>query len=131
VTVTPDIRRTGAEHASAVVRLAAARDEQRRLDVALAAAAGTGAEALAQERVSAGHAEVAARDEWLHWVDEGESLAPWADGEWANTAPTDPAYETGSVSHDLRRIHERIERGEADLIRAIAAAAERTPVDHV
>jgi hypothetical protein len=79
-------RRTRPEHASAVRRLAGARDEQSRLGILFAAAVGTGAEPLALERLSAGRAYVAARKEWLHWIDEGESLAPWADGEWAPEA---------------------------------------------
>ncbi len=83
-------RRTGKGHASAVRRLAGARDEQGRLAILLKAAVGTAAEPLAQERLSAGRAYVAARQEWLHWIDEGESLAPWADGEWAPEAPAGP-----------------------------------------
>jgi hypothetical protein len=80
-------RRTGPEHASAVRRLEGARDEQSRLATLLQAAVGTAAEPLARERLSAGRAYVAARREWLHWIDEGESLAPWADGVWAPEAP--------------------------------------------
>jgi hypothetical protein len=83
-------RRTGQEHASAVRRLAGARDEQNRLGVLFDAAVGTAAEPLAEERLSAGRAYVAARKEWLHWIDEGESLAPWADGEWAPEPPRTP-----------------------------------------
>ena len=80
-------RRTGREHASAVRRLAGARDEQSRLGALVKASAGTAAEPLVQEQLSASRAYVAARKEWLHWMDEGESLAPWADGEWASEAP--------------------------------------------
>jgi hypothetical protein len=82
-------RRTGPEHASAVRRLDGARDEQRRLATVFQAAIGTAAEPLARERLSAGRAYVAARLEWLHWIDEGESLAPWADGVWAPDARRD------------------------------------------
>jgi hypothetical protein len=115
-------RRKGPEHASAVRRLAGARDEERRLDSACVTAAGTRAEALAQERLSAGHADVAALEQWLHWVDEGESIAPWADGDWA---PREPRAETASVGSDLRIIRERIRSGETELSRAVAGAAER------
>jgi hypothetical protein len=115
-------RRTGPEHSSAVHRLAGARNEERRLDAACTAAAGTGAEPLAQERLSAGHAGVAALEQWLHWVDEGESIAPWADGEWA---PTEPPSESAGIGSDLRIIRERIRRGETELSRAVAGTAER------
>lgn len=71
------------EHASAVRRLGRARDEHGRLGVLHAAAVGTPEETSAQERLSAAHAVVASREEWLHWVDEGEAIAPWADGEWS------------------------------------------------
>jgi hypothetical protein len=67
--------RSEPEHASAVRRLAGARDAQTRLEAR--------GEPLALERLSAGRADIAALEEWLHWVDEGESLAPWADGVWA------------------------------------------------
>jgi hypothetical protein len=83
VTADQMARRSGPEHASASRRLAGARDEHSRLGTRFKAAVGTAAEPLAQERLSAGRAYVAAREEWLHWIDEGESLAPWADGEWA------------------------------------------------
>jgi len=83
-------RRTGPEHASAVRRLDGAREEQSRLATLFKAAVGTAAEPLARERLSAGRAYVAARQEWLHWIDEGESLAPWADGVWAPEAPRGP-----------------------------------------
>jgi hypothetical protein len=85
-------RRTGQDHTSAVRRLAGARDEQSRLGTRFKAAVGTTAEPLAQERLSAARAYVAARKEWLHWIDEGQSLAPWADGEWAPESPA-PAYQ--------------------------------------
>jgi hypothetical protein len=67
------------------------------LDDLYAAVAGTREAPLAQARLSAGRAYVAAREEWLHWIDEGESLAPWADGEWAPKIPMGRALETGRV----------------------------------
>jgi hypothetical protein len=76
------------QHASAVRRLAGARHEESRLRDLHAAAAGTGEEAPAQERLSAARAVVASREEWQHWVDEGESIAPWADGEWSPNGRT-------------------------------------------
>jgi hypothetical protein len=35
-------------------------------------------------------AEVAMREEWLHWLDHGTSLRPEADGDWAPPAAIDP-----------------------------------------
>ena len=76
-------RSSGPEHASAARRLSGARDERNRLRSLSVAAAGTRAEPLAQHRLSAARAEVASRAEWLHWIDEGQSRAPWEDGVWA------------------------------------------------
>jgi hypothetical protein len=51
--------------------------------------------AVALERLSRGRADVAAREAWLHWIEEAESLAPLADGEWGpRTATTTEASET-------------------------------------
>jgi hypothetical protein len=119
----PLTRKSGPEHTSAVRRLAAARGAQSRLDALQAPAAGTGAETRALERLSAGRADVAARQEWLHWIDEGESLAPWADGDWAPGSPGGTATDAASI--DVRVIRERISRGEDDLRRAVAAQAGR------
>jgi hypothetical protein len=107
-------RRTGREHASAARRLAGARDEQGRLGTLFKVAVGTAAEPLAEERLSASRAYVAARKEWLHWIDEGESLAPWADGEWAPGVPAgrpstpaggdrDPSQQQAGSGDESRR----------------------------
>jgi hypothetical protein len=102
-------------------RLTGARAEQTRLAAVYAAAAGTPAEPLAQERLSAGRAYVASREQWLHWVDEGESLAPWADGVWAPKPATDPGTpETDRGGPMLSGIQKRIGRGEKELARAVA-----------
>ena len=116
MTVVDMARASGPEHASAVRRLATARDEERRLTVLSGP--------LAQERLSAAHASVAAREQWLHWIDEGESLAPWADGVWA------PRDESGphSCGGDLQGIKDRIARGEAALIQAVSGV--RQHADH-
>jgi anti-sigma regulatory factor (Ser/Thr protein kinase) len=76
-------RRTGAEHDSAVRRLDRAQARQGRLVDRLAS---TREQVCAQERLSAGRADVASRDQWLHWIDGAVSLEPWADGEWAPRA---------------------------------------------
>jgi serine/threonine-protein kinase RsbW len=75
--------RGGPQHESAVRRLDSAQARQGRLVDRLAS---TRDQACAQERLSAGRATVASRNQWLHWVDEAESLEPWADGEWAPRA---------------------------------------------
>jgi hypothetical protein len=87
MTVVCMARSSGPEHASAARRLARARDRERRAVGLVATTAGTLAAPPAESRLSAAHADVAARRQWLHWIDEGESLAPWADGEWAPQAP--------------------------------------------
>ena len=122
-------RSDGPEHTSAARRLAGARDEQSRLDGLYAAAAGTPGEPLARERLSAGRAYVASREQWLHWVDEGESLAPWADGEWAPKVVI-AAGTRGTHRGDgkLSGVKERIERGEEELARAVAYHQSHHPV---
>ena len=85
-------------HDSAVRRLGAARAEATRLDALSEAAAGTRAGPQAQRRLSAGRADVAAREQWLHWVEEGESIAPWADGEWGPSAPAGSRARSASGS---------------------------------
>ena len=87
MTVRHAVRNEGQEHASAIRRLASARSEEARLAGLFATAAGTPAGSIAQHRLSAGRAYVASREQWLHWIEEGESLAPWEDGEWAPKAP--------------------------------------------
>ena len=77
-------RSSGLQHDSATRRLDEAQGRQHRLVERLAS---TRHQVCAQERLSAGRAHVASRDQWLHWVDRAESLEPWADGEWA-PAPT-------------------------------------------
>jgi diguanylate cyclase (GGDEF)-like protein len=46
---------------------------------------------------------VAAREEWLHWIDEGVSLAPWADGEWATGHPPRQSLPQRDISRELSR----------------------------
>jgi hypothetical protein len=89
MTVRHAVRNEGSAHASAVRRLANARNEEARLDGFSAAAAGTRMGPLAQLRLSEGRAYVASREQWLHWIEERESLAPWKDGEWAPVGESD------------------------------------------
>jgi hypothetical protein len=109
------------EHASAARRLTLAQDEEARLAVGLACSLGTRAEPLARDRLSAAHADVTARQEWLHWVDEGESLAPWADGDWAQKGTEARATDRA----ELALAQARIRQGEAELTRAVAAVKAR------
>jgi diguanylate cyclase (GGDEF)-like protein len=49
---------------------------------------------------------VASREEWLHWIDEGASLAPWADGEWgaADRGGASTALNpVRAISHEIAR----------------------------
>jgi hypothetical protein len=119
-------RRSGPEHDSAVRRLAGAQDELGRVGSLYSAAAGSRAETLAQERLSAGRAYVASREQWLHWIDEGESLTPWEDGVWARRGPAGPrVLEHGRVARELRGIEDRAGRRQVDLARAVAGSAKR------
>jgi hypothetical protein len=93
---------------SAIRRLDTARAEATRLDALCNAAAGTRAEPLAQHRLSAGHADVASREQWLHWIEEGASLEPWADGEWGQATA-----------------RERVPRSRLELAEAVARSAKR------
>ena len=111
---------------SATRRLATARAEATRLDVLRNAAAGTPAEPLAQHRLSAGHADVASREQWLHWIEEGESLAPWADGEWGQAPAASPGAQSARrVGPELRSIHNRASRSRDELAQAVARSAKR------
>jgi diguanylate cyclase (GGDEF)-like protein len=103
MTAVPMAPGTNQQHDSAVRRLAGARYEESRLGDLHAAAAGTSEETPAQERLSAAHAVVASREEWLHWVDEGESISPWADGEWSPDGRTSrPLPWDNTTNPDVR-----------------------------
>ena len=89
MTVSHAVRLKGPEHASAVRRLGNAREDEARLGDLCARAAGTRTGPLPRFRSSESRAKVALREQWLHWLEERESLEPWADGEWG------PQIETG------------------------------------
>jgi hypothetical protein len=72
----------GPARTSAVVRLCAAREELRRAQKRHAHARGTASEWGTLCRVGEAAAEVATRQQWLHWIDRGTSLRPSADGDW-------------------------------------------------
>ncbi|MGZ6639503.1 MAG: hypothetical protein ACXVII_42570 [Solirubrobacteraceae bacterium] len=68
----PEMSRRGEpSHVSALARLASARGEERRLANEADSARGSSAEAAAASRLSAGTAEVAAREAWVGWVEHG------------------------------------------------------------
>jgi hypothetical protein len=74
--------RRSVTHANATVRLCAAREELWRAQSDHADARGTLAEAGTLHRVSEATAEVATREQWLHWVAHATTIQPAADGEW-------------------------------------------------
>jgi hypothetical protein len=108
MTVSSAVRNEAPEHASAVRRLARAREEEARLCDLSVAAAGTRTGPLAEHRLSEGRAYVASREQWLHWIEERESLAPWADGEWGPRNGTAPGgLEAGRVGRPEIAAHRR------------------------
>jgi hypothetical protein len=126
MTVRYAVRNEGAEHATAIRRLARAREEEARLGGLSAAARRTRAGPLAQHRLSEGRAYVASREQWLHWIETGESLAPWADGEWGPQIGTAPGVlQAGGVGRDLRSIHDRASRSQVELAQAVSRSAKR------
>src|SRR3954452_10252944 len=101
MTVRNAVRSQAPEHASAVRRLARARDDEARLGDLFAAAAGTRMGPLAEHRLSESRAYVASREQWLHWIEARESLAPWADGEWGLHRNAEPGlHKAGRVSRE-------------------------------
>jgi diguanylate cyclase (GGDEF)-like protein len=85
MTVGPMPRGGARLRADAVMRLRGAQDEHGRLvGVVATSASGKGSQALAESLLGASRTYVASREQWLHWIDQGESLEPWADGEWAH-----------------------------------------------
>jgi hypothetical protein len=74
--------RRGTVHANATVRLCSAREELSRAEDRHADARGTPAEASMLERVGEATAELATREQWLHWIQHGTTIRPAADGEW-------------------------------------------------
>ena len=76
-------KRAGAR-ASAVQRLRLAQERLAAAKRRLAHARNTPDESAAAERVGECSAVVATREEWLHWIDTGESMRPEADGDWAH-----------------------------------------------
>jgi diguanylate cyclase (GGDEF)-like protein len=108
MTVGPMPRGGARLRADAVMRLARAQDEHARLVVIGTPASGNDSKARAESRLGAARACVASREQWLHWIDEGESLEPWADGEWAQIGTGAREHESqgadlARATHALRR----------------------------
>jgi diguanylate cyclase (GGDEF)-like protein len=109
---------------SAVRRLAGARDEHARLVAVCQRVAGRRSEPLADSWLGAARAYVASREAWLHWIDEGESLEPWADGDWAQ-----PGNELAEAAETLQQELATADQMAADSDQAVSdseqAQAER------
>jgi hypothetical protein len=71
--------------ANATVRLCAAREALWRAERDRADARRTPAEPAMCHRVGVATAELAVREQWLHWVEHGTTIRPEADGEWGRT----------------------------------------------
>ena len=80
------LRAQGSARANALVRLCAAREELWRAERRHANARGTPAESRMLRAEAEAGAKVAMREEWLHWLDQGTSLRPEADGDWSPPA---------------------------------------------
>ncbi|HEX8102743.1 MAG TPA: ATP-binding protein [Solirubrobacteraceae bacterium] len=107
MTVGHEARGRGQQHDSAARRLDEAQRRQRRLVDRLAPERD---HAGAQESLSAGRAGIASLGQWLHWVDAGESLEPWADGEWAPAPGLAPgsSWVAPALPASVGRLRERL-----------------------
>jgi diguanylate cyclase (GGDEF)-like protein len=103
MTAVRDARHERPERASAVLQLARGREEEGRLGRVFAAAVGVQAQEAAEVSLCEARACVAAREEWLHWIDEGESIAPWADGEWATEHAAGQRLQQRDTGHEILR----------------------------
>lgn len=139
MTVGPMPRGGARLRADAVMRLTGAQDEHARLvGVVAASASGKGSEALAESRLGASRAYVASREQWLHWIDQGESLEPWADGEWAHVGAyarerehegAELARATRALRRELEgRTYQQVRQAAADLDQA-QANSEQSAAD--
>jgi hypothetical protein len=100
--VTESATRRRRAHANATVRLCSAREELWRLESRHVGAAGSPAESLMLRRVAEASAKLAAREEWLHWIEHGTTVRPEADGEWGFRPGSDDAPSEPSADRPLR-----------------------------
>jgi hypothetical protein len=89
VSIDDDVTRRGMVRANATVRLCSAREELWRAEDRHAGARGTPAEASMLQRVGEATAELATREQWLHWIEHGTTIRPAADGEWGVGLPSE------------------------------------------
>jgi hypothetical protein len=89
--------------ANATVRLCAAREALWSAERHQADARRTPAESAMCHRVGVATAELAAREQWLHWVEHGTTIRPEADGEWAPT-PVPPDTIGGPLERPACRL---------------------------
>jgi hypothetical protein len=88
--------------ATATVRLYAAREALWRARRDQADDTRSPRELAMCDRVGLATAELAAREQWLHWIGHGTTIRPEADGEWGNAAAT-PA-PSGRPARRLRSV---------------------------
>ena len=91
--ITESASRRSRAHANATVRVCSAREQLWRLERGHIGAPGSPAESLMAHRVAEASAELAAREEWLHWIEHGTTMRPEADGEWGFRPCADDATE--------------------------------------
>jgi len=96
--------------ASAVVRLCSAREELWRAANRHAEAHGTPAESWTVRCKGEAAAELATREEWLHWIDRGTSIRPEADGEWARQQEQGDARQAGGMGQATALLGPRVVR---------------------
>jgi hypothetical protein len=87
---------------TATVRLYAAREALWRARRDQADARRSPGELAMCDRVGLATAEMAAREQWLPWIDHGTTIRPEADGEWGNAEAT-PA-PSGRPARRLRSV---------------------------
>jgi hypothetical protein len=80
-------------HANATVRLCSAREALWGAQNRHARVRGTPGEAAALHGVGEATAELATREQWLHWIERGTTIRPAADGEWGVAPVTEPAVD--------------------------------------
>jgi hypothetical protein len=76
-------------HANAMVRLCSAREALWGAENRHARVRGTPGEVAALHRLGEATAELATREQWLHWVEHGTTIRPAADGEWGVAPETE------------------------------------------
>jgi hypothetical protein len=105
--------------ANATVRLCSAREQLWRAESRHAGARGTPAEASMLQRVGEAAAELATREQWLHWIEHGTTIRPAADGEWGFA----PEAEAAATRHSAAP---RASRAERARVTAVAGRGDRT-----